>query len=375
MQSKTRIALAMDLRIPDRVPLMCQMSIGYMVRVLAVSPEKFWNDPDVYAAGLRELRRRYEFDGILISLHGHDPAWRDRMSGCREVPDGVMVKWLDGSSTLYPGNDLPRHFPLVEPARPDLSAWSPGLLPTSLDYIPVSQGLHFHLDRKHLFDVIEILVAAEGAAVSIHGEVTSPFDYYLDLVGHQEGLLGLLDYPETATSILQRFSALIRELASEMCDAGVDAIKLSSPFAGAGFISKEMYERFVLPHESEIVRAVREKGRHIYVHTCGAIADRLDLLFASGASGIECLDPPPLGNVELERAKVVAAGKGFIKGNIDSVNTLLRGSADGVLADARQRLEVGRQGGGFILSTACSIAPHVPESHVRLLHDAVERWG
>ena len=136
-----------------------------------------------------------------------------------------------------------------------------------------------------------------------------------------------------------------------------------------------MYERFVLPHESEIMRAVREKGRHIYVHTCGAIADRLDLLFASGASGIECLDPPPLGNVELERAKVVAAGKGFIKGNIDSVNTLLRGSADGVLADARQRLEVGRQGGGFILSTACSIAPHVPESHVRLLHDAVERWG
>jgi uroporphyrinogen decarboxylase len=96
---------------------------------------------------------------------------------------------------------------------------------------------------------------------------------------------------------------------------------------------------------------------------------------ASGVSGIECLDPPPLGDVELEEAKLAIGARGFIKGNIDSVNTLLRGTPEEILADARRRLEIGRQGGGFILSTACSIAPHVPAGSILILREAVERWG
>jgi uroporphyrinogen-III decarboxylase len=98
-------------------------------------------------------------------------------------------------------------------------------------------------------------------------------------------------------------------------------------------------------------------------------------MFESGASGIECLDPPPLGNVELENAKARTKGKGFIKGNIDSVNTLLSGERKTILEDTRRRIEVGREGGGFILSTACSVAPRVQRSHLQLLREAVERWG
>ena len=38
---------------------------------------------------------------------------------------------------------------------------------------------------------------------------------------------------------------------------------------------------------------------------------------AAGVSGIECLDPPPLGNVELAEAKARLGPAVFIKGNID----------------------------------------------------------
>lgn len=160
-----------------------------------------------------------------------------------------------------------------------------------------------------------------------------------------------------------------------MCSAGVDAIKVSSPFAGAGFISPTFYHDFVLPFEQEIAEAVRNLGVHIYTHTCGAVSDRLELMFDAGVSGIECLDPPPLGNVELEDAKRRTKGRGFIKGNIDSVNTLLFGSHEVILNDARKRIEVGKEGGGFILSTACSVAPRVERSKLLLLREAVEKWG
>jgi uroporphyrinogen-III decarboxylase len=98
-------------------------------------------------------------------------------------------------------------------------------------------------------------------------------------------------------------------------------------------------------------------------------------MFDSGVSGIECLDPPPLGNVELDDAKRRTKGRGFIKGNIDSVNTLLFGNPTEILADARHRLEVGKEGGGFILSTACSVAPRVDRSKLLLLREAVQSWG
>ena len=161
----------------------------------------------------------------------------------------------------------------------------------------------------------------------------------------------------------------------QMCGTGVDAIKLSSPFAGAGFISPALYREYVLPCESQIAKAVRSLGVHIYTHTCGAISDRLELMLDAGVSGVECLDPAPLGDVELPDAKRRIGGRGFIKGNIDSVNTLLYGTREAILEDARRRIEIGKEGGGFILSTACSVAPHVEREKLLLLREAVDRWG
>ena len=57
-----------------------------------------------------------------------------------------------------------------------------------------------------------------------------------------------------------------------------DAILVSSAFAGAGFISRQMYKEFVAPYEDEVFRAIRNHGIKSYVHTCGAIGDRLDLM-------------------------------------------------------------------------------------------------
>ena len=46
-----------------------------------------------------------------------------------------------------------------------------------------------------------------------------------------------------------------------------------------------------------------------------------------------------------------------------------------ILSDARHRLQVGKEGGAFILSTACSVAPTVERSKLLLLREAVDSWG
>ncbi len=371
MTPKERVRLAMDLGVPDRIPVMCQMSIGHMLLQTGARPFEFWYDPDVFAGGLLALRARYGFDGILISLHGHSPRWENAVAGVEREEGGERVRWRDGTMTFHPFDDLP--VPDLSRPRP-VSAFrefDPDSLPAAAGYIPVSQGLRFPLDPEHLFDIHDALRRAAGDGFSLHGEVTSPLDYFLDLFGFEPALLGLVEDPGRAKAVLDRLTDAIVPLARGMAAHGMEAVKISSPYAGSGFLSPDFYERFVQPFEGRICRAVRAAGAHAYLHTCGDVSDRLELMAGSGASGIECLDPPPLGRTELAEAKARVGGRIFLKGNIDPVHTLLEGDPERIRQDARARVRAAGPG-GYILSTACSIAPATPAANVAVLREVVE---
>jgi uroporphyrinogen-III decarboxylase len=375
MTSKERMAAAMAGSVPDRVPVMCQMSIGHMLLQTGIEPARFWHAADSFADGLVKLRSLYGFDGILVSLHGHSAGWEERIASLERGPDGERVRWKNGDTTFFPFDDLPVVQPAKPAVRPEFGRFDPESLPAEAAYIPVSQGLRFALDPEHLFDVLSIVRSRTGGDFSIHGEVTSPLDYFLDLFGFEQAMIGFLEDPGRAAEVLGRFTDGIVAVAEGLVDEGADAVKISSPFAGAGFLSAAFYRTFVLPYEGRIARAVETRGARAYLHTCGDIHDRLELMAGSGASGIECLDPPPLGRVDLADAKRRIGGKVFIKGNIDPVNVLLSGSTELVRADALRRIATGKPGGGYILSTACSIAPRTPRANVLVLAAAAEAGG
>jgi uroporphyrinogen-III decarboxylase len=287
-----------------------------------------------------------------------------------QSPEGEVATWKDGRRLLYRPDDLPELLSDLPPPSSD-----PEQVPRPLSYIPVSQGLHFDIHPSHRFDVFRQVRSLAGPDVSVHGEVTSPFDYLLDALGHEAALMLLIDDPERAEAWLSNFADGVAEIASAMVCEDIDAIKVSSPFAGAGFLSRGHYERFVLPYERLVVEAIQQSGKPAYLHTCGAISDRLDLMARSGARGLECLDPPPLGTAELPEAFEVLGGRMFVKGNVDSVHALLLGTDDLVAQDAAARLRLGKAYGRFILSTACSIAPAVRPERIMMLRQIVEEQG
>jgi uroporphyrinogen-III decarboxylase len=211
----------------------------------------------------------------------------------------------------------------------------------------------FHLDT------ITAVKARVGNDVSVHSEIFSPFSQFLELLDYEGALTALLRDPGKVHACLERLTLGAIDLADRQATAGVDAILISSAFAGAGLISRKYYSEFVLPYERAITGTVKSRhaGIKIYTHTCGAIGDRLDLMLETGTDGIDTLDPPPLGTIELEDAVPQLQGKAFIKGNIDAVNTLLFGDEEKVRAAVLRRLDAAKEGGGYILSTACSVSP------------------
>ncbi|RIH65012.1 hypothetical protein D1164_10510 [Mariniphaga sediminis] len=377
LTSKERVNNAMNLQKPDRVPLMCQFSIGSMLQQLKPDPVEFWYNKNVFADGLVELCRRFKFDGILVSLHGHSEYWNKELKE-REVLDGGKQKLVfENRTEVHSFDDLPFVTFLEDKKEFDIEELDvENDIPSVIDYIPVSNNLYFQLDTSNLFEIFDIVYQKVGEEYSIHGEITSPFDYFLDLLGHQNGLISLIMAPEKCKLILDRYTNGILDIAIKMCKKNIDAIKISSPFAGMGFISSEQYQEFVLPYEQKIISAIRQKGKHAYIHTCGSIGDRLELMRQSNTSGLECLDPPPIGNVDLSDAFKRIGDDLFIKGNIDSVNSLLFADDKKASNDVRQIIEIGKtKGKGFILSTACSIAPMVSKERLLMLSQMVEKYG
>jgi len=376
MTSRERVLAAMKLQKPDRVPIMCQFSIGFINQQLkgtGISPMEFWLDAEKYAEGLMILRQRFHFDGILVSIHGHYKNWKERINKI-EIIDGLEVATYDDRREIYVDDDL--HVGKFEnPRKKDVETLSIDDIPETLDYIPSSKNCYAFIDTNDPFQIFSILDQKLGDAYSIHGEVTSPFDYLLDYIGYEEALLALILQPDKIKLILEKFTKGVVNMSENMAEINnVDAIKISSPFAGMGFISPEQYREFELPYITQIAKAIKSKGKSVYLHTCGNIGDRLEIMSESGILGLECLDPPPMGNVNLASALDQIGDKMFIKGNIDSVHTLLNGDAKIIEKDVNERLEIARNYPGFILSTACSIAPKVPVANVEMLSRLVKKF-
>ena len=370
-ESRLRVLQAMNLNTPDRVPFMCQFSIGFMMTQLEPDPVMFWYDMKTFADGLIRLREIFHFDGILVSLHGHSDDWKKGLLRTEKNNAGKTTLYYEDRTEEHLWLDLPVvHFMNPKTAITIESIDVDHDIPGEIDYIPVSNNLYFRLNREKLFSIFDYVYDQVGDQFSIHGDITSPFDYFLDLLGYQNGLIALIHDPEKCKSVLAKFTKGIKKIAIEMCQKNIDAVKLSSPFAGMGFISPDFYRTFVLPYEREIITAIRQQGKHAYIHTCGSIGDRLEIMCESGASGLECLDPPPVGNVNLKDAFRRIGDRMFIKGNIDSVNTLLAGDDEKVRNDVRKIIETGKtMGKGFILSTACSIAPLVAKERILMLSE------
>ena len=335
MNGRERIALAMQHKEPDRVPVMCQLALGHYFLNTSLAPHEIWFTSEGFAEALVTLQRRYQFDGILVNLPGRPRNVLEQIRTIEKTRKGELITWCNEHVTLLPWDDNGQY---VYSARPELQARAdfPSTDPEHLENIDQYPGYMWNtyhipeIDGKrdgdplreapdYFLDTIRAVRSKTGGTVSVHGEVFSPFTHFLELFGYMNAIMGLVKDRGKVKAVLDRLTDASIVWAVAQAKAGVDAVLISSAFAGAGFISKKMYEDYVLPYERRVAEAVRAEGVPVYTHTCGRIGDRLELMASTGTMGIDTMDPPPLGNVELAEAKRLVGEKLFLKGNMNSV--------------------------------------------------------
>lgn len=391
MTSRERVAAAMRHETPDRVPVMCQLALGHYFLHSGRKPADIWFDSKVFARTFLEFQQRYRFDGIMLNLPGRPPNWRSYLADEQPVGKGWSLRWKDGLVTNIPPDDnahtfgpngeaLPRaDYATVDPDDPAtyrLSGyvWNTWHAPSLWD-IPAAADLADPRSYPDWFTLAVRTARRLGPDVSLHAEVFSPFTHLMELFSYDQTLMALLDEPERCHALLDRFVGIVTAQVRCYAACDPDAVLNSSAFAGAGFISREMYREFVLPYERRVVDVVHEYKLPVYTHTCGAIGDRLDLMAETGVDGLDTLDPPPLGTVDLAEAKAKFGDRLFFKGNLDAVNEMLRADDKTFESAVLQRLAIGKPRSGYILSSACSVAPHVSPERLKIMTTLAERNG
>jgi len=377
--SKELMREAMSLGRPPRVPVMCQLAIGHTLLQTGVHPVDYFLSSDAYAEGLLKVRAMYDFDGILMHKPGRNPGFMELVTHIEREGEVPAVHLKDGARIDCMRDDDPYYRYPEGFERPEVTAIDPanplGWAPESFVKWCEHKGTApFRTPEKipaHWYGCVDRILAAVGKTHSVHGEIRSPFDNLLNITGMEPGLMALLIEPDHIKALLDVFTEWSTAWAVAQVRRGCDAIKISSPFAGGGFLSPDQYREWIMPYEQRIAHAVRREKAFVYTHTCGAIGDRLDLLAECGIHGIETLDPPPLGTVNLAQAKQLLKNRLFIKGNVDPVNSLLRKDSGGARADIEKVFQIGADGGQYILSTACSVAPPTRSENVRQLTEVV----
>jgi uroporphyrinogen-III decarboxylase len=184
-----------------------------------------------------------------------------------------------------------------------------------------------------------------------------------------DGLTDLIDRPEKIIEVNEKHNKTIIKTALHFARLlGSKSICIPSLKFSSSMVSPKMFEKFAWPWLKEQVLAYSEAGYLVILHLDGDWNPLLEYFteLPAGSAVIE------LDISDMLRAKQVLGDTLCIKGNIDP--TLLAfGAPDEVETECKRLIDGCAAGGGFILSSGCEAPPNSKPENIRaMLRCAVE---
>ena len=192
-------------------------------------------------------------------------------------------------------------------------------------------------------------------------------------------LLDLALAPEIAECIFQRVADFYLEYARRTLEAaggGIDIFMLGDDFGTQKglFLSPKMWRQFLQPAFKAFIDLGREHGCKVAHHSCGSIKPIIGDLIQCG---LDILNPvqPDVNDMDRGELKRLFGDRLCFHGSISIQKTLPFGTPDDVRAEVQNRVETLASGGGFIFCTAHNIQADTPTENIVALFDAYRTFG
>lgn len=261
-----------------------------------------------------------------------------------------------GTKLFFPEDDAPYvDKPLVEnPADVDkvkiADPWQDGRLPVYL-------GAARHV------------VSEIGDKVFVGCIFAAPFTTASHLRGTELLIRETYKNPGLVNELLELAKASAFNMIDALAELGVIPV-IVEPVASASLISPKQFDKFALPHLTEIVERAHQKGLPICLHICGKTTPIIELMAATGA------DILSIDQIDMQTAKEKVGDKTCLFGNVKPAETLLKGTPEMVAAEVKEIIEKAGDGPrGLIVSSGCEIPFNTPAENIAALIDAARYYG
>jgi hypothetical protein len=331
MTSRERVLAALRLERPDRVPY---IEIGVddaVARRLLGQPVAEGAPPVLIESNQRTveeekaLARAMGKDNIVYVLRA--PVFAELSAG----KDGRLF-YADG--LIRSADDLPT-LALPDPASDDLY-----------------RGLEEFAAAKEDFALFVVTRAGFFPAVLS--------------MGMARFFVALYEDRALAEAVMDRYTDWTAAVAERVCRMGIDVFVTTDDLAWkqSPMISPELFRQLVMPRLRRIAGKVTKPW---IVHSDGNVIPLIDDLLSLGIAGLHPLEPEA---VDIRQVKRRWGRRVCLVGNVSLV-TLGRGTPEQVREEAAALVrDLGRDG-GYMLSSANSIASYVPVENALALAGAV----
>jgi len=89
-------------------------------------------------------------------------------------------------------------------------------------------------------------------------------------------------------------------------------------YASPPYLRPHLFREYVVTYDKPMVEAVQKRGGWVRIHSHGYLRDILDDIVSTGCMGLDPIEPPPQGDVELSYVREKYGGELVLFGNLEA---------------------------------------------------------
>jgi uroporphyrinogen decarboxylase len=229
--------------------------------------------------------------------------------------------------------------------------------------------------KKGRYISIEKMIEEHKGKKALILHLNDVFSIPSRLMPFETFLVKLMEEPELIKILIKKTVDANLIMAKEAVKRGIKIIYTGDDYAyNSGLIvSPEKFNEVFLPELKRVVKGYKELGLKVIKHTDGFIMSIMNLIVEAG---FDCIDPiDPIAGMSLQKVKSEYGKRICIKGNVDCSETLTFKGVEETIEETKKCLEIGMDGGGYILSSSNSIHSAVKPENYQAMLETLKQFG
>ncbi len=337
MSSLERVGTAIQLKEPDRVPVIPVIMIRALKEVGLKGTKETLHSPDLMAQAKIEAYKKFGGDALMAGTGLNVEA---EAMGCQ-------MEYLDDAIPVVATRLLEKD--------PSLD---------QIQELDINKGRVSAVARE-----VSILSKEHGDKAVVGVPISGPFTTAMELRSLENGIADFEDNPQYFTQLMEKATDAIIRYADILIDHGALGVVILDPLSSCDVISPAFYRSTVMGYQAKVISHIKAKGRVPIIHICAYTEPIWKDLVSLGAFAFH-------GDIlpSIKKCKEQIGSQICLVGNIDPINVMFYGSPTDVKAAAEECIKQAAPGGGFILASGCDTGYDVPTENILALVETANRF-